>query len=185
MGPLYAVLGFLSPGNATGIPIDLEAWFSQLLRYPSVYPVRFALAIGLLLGVVGLLFHLLSTGGEPKEAPHWWMRDAPSAGKRGGIVVTLLCVAGIVLGLLYAHVTQSTESTRNDIAGQASIGRVRGIVWADPTARVYHCRGSAGYGKTNSGKYMSLEQAKEEGYQPASGKPCFADQRFARGASKH
>jgi len=165
--------------------IDPEVWFSQLLRYPSVYPVRFALATGLLLGVVGLLFHLLSTGGGPKEAAHWWMRDAPSAGKRGGIVVTLLCLAGIALGLLYAHVTQPTESTSNNVAGQASIGRVIGTVWADPIARVYYCRGWAGYGRTKPGKYMSLEQAKDEGYQPASGKPCLADQRVARGASKH
>ena len=45
-------------------------------------------------------------------------------------------------------------------------------VWADKTSKTYHCEGSASYGKTKSGEYMSENAAMVNGYQESHGKAC-------------
>jgi hypothetical protein len=39
-------------------------------------------------------------------------------------------------------------------------------------SNVYHCPGSAYYGKTKAGAYMTEDQAKAKGARPNGGKPC-------------
>jgi hypothetical protein len=46
------------------------------------------------------------------------------------------------------------------------------FVWLDRSAEVYYCYGSAYYGKTNIGVYVSEGTAKATGASPSAGKAC-------------
>lgn len=57
-------------------------------------------------------------------------------------------------------------------AKTAAPGGGPGMVWVNTDSKVYHCVGSAYYGKTKQGKYMSEADAKAAGARPNAGKPC-------------
>ena len=54
----------------------------------------------------------------------------------------------------------------------AAPGGGPGMVWVNMDSKVYHCTGSAYYGKTKAGKYMSEADAKAMGARPNANKPC-------------
>jgi len=54
----------------------------------------------------------------------------------------------------------------------AAPGGGPGMVWVNTDSKVYHCTGSAYYGKTKAGKYMSEADAKAMGARPNANKPC-------------
>ena len=54
----------------------------------------------------------------------------------------------------------------------AAPGGGPGQVWVNTSSKVYHCPGTAYYGKTEAGKYMAEDAAKAEGDRANGGKPC-------------
>ncbi|HEX9264833.1 MAG TPA: hypothetical protein VF977_10715 [Candidatus Binatia bacterium] len=46
-------------------------------------------------------------------------------------------------------------------------GGGKGLVWVNTSSHVYHYQKSRWYGKTKEGKYMTEEEAKEDGNRPA------------------
>ena len=54
----------------------------------------------------------------------------------------------------------------------AAVGGGPGLVWVNTASKVYHCPGSAFYGKTKAGKYLSEDAAKAEGDRANGGKLC-------------
>lgn len=45
-------------------------------------------------------------------------------------------------------------------------------VWVNTQSRLYFCPGSANYGKTKQGEYMTQKAAQEKHYSPAFNKVC-------------
>jgi hypothetical protein len=97
---------------------------------------------------------------------------APSSGRsrsrrRIGIVATALGVA--VLGLAFA--ARAILAAQQAAHSRASA--VQNIqVWIDPSSGLYHCPGTAWYGKGAGGKYVSQKQAQLDGFHPAYQRPC-------------
>lgn len=54
----------------------------------------------------------------------------------------------------------------------AASGGAPDQVWVNTASRVYHCPGTAYYGKTKAGKYMTEEAAKAENDRADHGRPC-------------
>lgn len=54
----------------------------------------------------------------------------------------------------------------------AAAGGGPGLVWVNTASKVYHCPGTAFYGKTKAGKYLAEDAAKAEGDRANAGRPC-------------
>jgi hypothetical protein len=66
-------------------------------------------------------------------------------------------------------------SSSGALAGRtAAPGGGPGMVWLNSETNVYHCYGTAYYGKTKNGKYVSEQDAVNAGAKPDHGKTCSA-----------
>lgn len=52
--------------------------------------------------------------------------------------------------------------------------QVRDSVWVNTRSKVYHCPGTAYFGRTTRGEYLSEEDARRRGARPNGGKQCTA-----------
>jgi len=57
-------------------------------------------------------------------------------------------------------------------ATAAAAGGGDGKVWVNTKSKVYHCEGTAPYGKTKVGEYMTEADAKAKGNHGVKGKTC-------------
>jgi hypothetical protein len=64
-------------------------------------------------------------------------------------------------------VTASPHETGAKAAVTPAPGGGKGLVWVNTSSHVYHTQKSRWYGKTKEGKYMTEEEAKEDGNRPA------------------
>ena len=71
-------------------------------------------------------------------------------------------------------VTSAPAAKPSTPAAQAApaAGGGPGMVWVNTASKVYHCQGTAYYGKTKAGKYVTEDAAKAEGDHADHGKPC-------------
>jgi hypothetical protein len=51
-------------------------------------------------------------------------------------------------------------------------GNPQATVWVDTHTGVYLCQGTAGFGRTSRGRYMTQQQAWFDGFRPAYEKKC-------------
>ena len=64
-------------------------------------------------------------------------------------------------------VTASPHENGAKSAVTPAPGGGKGLVWVNTSSHVYHYQKSRWYGKTKQGKYMTEEEAKEDGDRPA------------------
>ncbi len=67
---------------------------------------------------------------------------------------------------------QRTEAKGPMSSQPAAPGGGPGMVWVNTASNVYHCPGTAYYGKTKAGAYMSESDAKAKGARADAGKAC-------------
>jgi hypothetical protein len=65
--------------------------------------------------------------------------------------------------------TAIKASAKNKVA---AVGGGVGKVWLNTASNVYHCYGSAGYGTTKTGAYMTESEAKAKGGHASHSKAC-------------
>lgn len=68
--------------------------------------------------------------------------------------------------------SKEAKSSTQPVAGSPEKSGGPGMVWVNTASKVYHCYGSADYGKTKQGQYASEQQATQMGARPANGKSC-------------
>jgi hypothetical protein len=67
----------------------------------------------------------------------------------------------------------SKGSSSSAVSGRnAASGGGPGLVWLNTQSKIYHCYGTAGYGATKNGKYVSEKDAINMGARPALGRRC-------------
>ncbi len=65
-----------------------------------------------------------------------------------------------------------SKSTTSKTTKTAAPGGGPGMVWVNTSTKVYHCYGTADYGTTKQGKYLSEADAKAAGARAAKGQAC-------------
>ena len=164
---------------------DIQEWLRCLLRIPLAYPLRFAVAAGLILLILGLLAFRFAASAEHDQAAGDWMVAELRARRRSAILVSLFCLLGITLGVQFARFTFSAHSAAPEQAVPSPGNPADQVkVWEDPYHGVYHCSGSGWFGKTSGGRVATLRQAQYDGYRPYA-KPCPQDQATRTQSSRH
>jgi hypothetical protein len=69
---------------------------------------------------------------------------------------------------------KTSEKTSAPTDHEIADAKVKGMVWANTSNKVYHKEGSKFYGKTKSGKFMSEDDAKKAGYHEAKNETAAA-----------
>lgn len=93
-------------------------------------------------------------------APHAAAPTAPSVPQQPGVARAPAAAA-------------SNHVPPQPAANQAP-GGGPGMVWANPSTKVYHCSTDRWYGRTKSGVYLAEGTAQQQGYKPARDKACAA-----------
>lgn len=151
---------------------DIGEWLRYLLHVPSAYALRFAVAAGLVLLIIGLLAFGLAKGPEKNPATDDWVLAKIRAGRRTALLLSLFCLLGLILGIQFARFKSAVHPVADK--QEPAIRRNPADtmkVWEDPRHGVYHCSGSAWFGKTKGGRVATLRQAEYEGYHPYA-RPC-------------
>ncbi|HEY0264289.1 MAG TPA: DUF3761 domain-containing protein [Granulicella sp.] len=72
-----------------------------------------------------------------------------------------------------ANASAPNTATRRRMARKKPApGGGLGLVWLNPASNTYHCPGTAYYGRTRTGSYMSEDDAKARGAHIVSGESC-------------
>lgn len=82
------------------------------------------------------------------------------------LAFSILSGAGFASPLQTTPATHRGAAVSNATPGQIADAKAKGLVWVNTKSRVYHT-GSRYYGKTRHGQFMSLADAKKQGYKPS------------------
>ena len=96
--------------------------------------------------------------------------DATASGFEKGVSAA---AKGVQKGA--AATASAAETVDRKMTGAPQKPPQAGMVWADTATKIYHKEGDSSYGKTSKGKWLTEEDAVNEGYLPA--KPRTADGR--------
>ena len=132
--------------------------------------------------------------GLPSEAPRRLELSGPQAGHRtkpkrpgkstaGDVLVSLVILTAAVLGcfgmnseVVMQHFPRLAVvlhlATAPQKSALASGADARLKVWVDLKTGLYHCPGSAFYGQTRSGHFMSQAEAQMGNFEPAQRRAC-------------
>ena len=148
-------------GSSIGA-INLSAAYSWF----GSRPLGNALAACSLLGVVAAVWYAIARRRNPADAE---TPRAPISVLAYGVLVSVFCVFGMMLGIGFARMTDAPLFGSPAVAAEAN---GPAMVWVDPKTHVYYCGGAKRYGKTKNGKHTTLAEAQRQGYRPADGNPC-------------
>jgi len=154
---------------------DIQEWLRYLERMSLAYPLRFAAAVGLIFLICGLLAIELAAGAA-RDQPRDLMVAELRARRRQAMLISLFCISGIALGVLFGRFTVLSHPAAPEQgvpSPSSSLDQVE--VWEDPHHGVYHCPGSGWFGKTRGGRVATLRQAQYDGYRPYA-RPCHLNQ---------
>ena len=105
-----------------------------------------------------------------KGVQTWYAADSgasPKTANPGAAKPAVAPTATSVVPPGPAQVPAAPAAYRQQVSGGGP-----GMVWVNTSSKVYHCSGTAYYGKTKAGKYLSEADAKAEGDRPDHGKTC-------------
>ncbi len=97
-------------------------------------------------------------------------RPAPAAAPRATTVSTPAAAPAAASAPAQSAAPASHRTSVSQTA--AAPGGGPGMVWVNTASKVYHCSGTAYYGKTKAGKYVTEDAAKAEGDRADAGRPC-------------
>lgn len=109
-------------------------------------------------------------------------RQKSTAGEAILAIVFLAAVVASIFGLNSKMVIQQfpqvaavlhlSAASNQAVPQSGPNGTIK--VWADRNTALYYCPGSAAYGRTQHGKYLSQAEAQAENFEPAIRKECAA-----------
>lgn len=88
------------------------------------------------------------------------------------VVMRLHWLARRPLLVLCALLTSGCAAIAASLTEEEEAPELAARVWVNTSSRVYHCLGSADYGSTQAGTYMSEADAGAQGNRPARGQIC-------------
>lgn len=107
------------------------------------------------------------TCGEERPAMQPCQRSRRSRLRSMGFVAMVLGVSVLVLAFAAKAIMARQEAARSRASAEQNVQ-----VWVDPLTGLYHCPGTAWFGKKAGGKYVTQKQAQLDGFHPAYQRPC-------------